>query len=663
MKFYRMALGLLLALALSFGARADIPLNHAETAGVPGGAFASVEAPNPNSGDVVGGFSALTTSIAVGTRIVTNQAVDCGIPAGAKGTVWGTSSSYPDWVFILWDAGYTITGCTPVLAGATLTTEQKTRASWIKWAQGDVSTTTTTTTTTGLATTTPVGTRIITNQAVDCGIPAGAKGTLWGTSSSYPDWVFILWDAGYTISTSCAPVLVGATLTTEQKTRASWIKWAQGNICSGSTCTATTAPTLSSLSVSCPSSIAVGGYGSCTASAFYSDGAIKSISPTWSTSNSSALYISYGSLYAGTVSVDTSVTVTGSYTEGSVTKSATSVVLVKATKATLSSLTISGDTTVKAGSSITLTAKGAYSDGSSSTVYPSNWTVSDTTVAKVDSYGMLTAQNVTSDKTIMVSASYTEGTVTKSATWTVTVKASSAALSGLTVSGSSAIKAGDTSAYTAAAGYADGSSKTVSNVQWSITGTGATIDSSGTLTADSTLTADATVTVLAIYTEGTVTKTATLSVKISKAGTTISQACSGTGSNLSEISIVGNSTKQLGEALEVDYCLKNFNQATRFDIYVAVTLPDGTFLFMQSAGFFGMPAFTAYDGKTAPKPYLSNTLIPDRSGPVLQISTLPMEMPTGTYTFYAIPVFAGKDVFNGFNWVGNLAKGQVNLFR
>lgn len=409
--------------------------------------------------------------------------------------------------------------------------------------------------------------------------------------------------------------------------------------------------------------MSTGGYGSCTASASYSDGSSKSVSATWSTSNSTALYISYGSLYAGTVTADTSVTVTGSYTEGGVTKTSSSVVTVKATKSTLSSLMLSGDTTVKSGSSITLSAKGYYSDGSSQNVYPTDWRVSDSSVATIDYYGMLTALNVTSDKTITVTASYTDGSVTKTATWTVIVKASSAALSGLTISGNTTLKAGDTAAYTASAGYGDGTSKTVSNIQWSVSGTGATIDSTGTLTASSTLTADATVMLTAIYTEGSVTKTATLSVKITKSGTTLTQACSGTGSNLGEISITGSSTKQLGESLEVSYCLKNFNQATRFDIYVAVVLPDGTFLFMSSAGFFGMPAFTPYDGRTAPKPYLSNTLIPDRSGPVLQISTLPMELPTGTYTFYAIPVFAGKDVFNGFNWVGNLAKGQVNLFR
>lgn len=146
-------------------------------------------------------------------------------------------------------------------------------------------------------------------------------------------------------------------------------------------------------------------------------------------------------------------------------------------------------------------------------------------------------------------------------------------------------------------------------------------------------------------------------------GTTTTTGCSGTGSNLSAMTVSGASFKVPGESLQVDYCLKNYNSATKFDIYIAVQLPDGTFLFMQSAGFFGSPSFVAYDGKTPPVAYLSNTLIPDKSGTVLNMSVIPMELPSGTYTFYAIPVYAGKDVFNGFNWVGSLQKATFNLGR
>lgn len=40
-----------------------------------------------------------------------------------------------------------------------------------------------------------------------------------------------------------------------------------------------------------------------------------------------------------------------------------------------------------------------------------------------------------------------------------------------------------------------------------------------------------------------------------------------------------------------------------------------------------------------------------------------MSLPTGTYTFYAVPVLAGGNVMNGFEWVGELAKEDVTLAR
>lgn len=168
----------------------------------------------------------------------------------------------------------------------------------------------------------------------------------------------------------------------------------------------------------------------------------------------------------------------------------------------------------------------------------------------------------------------------------------------------------------------------------------------GNLTA-AKVTADTSVTLTAIYSDGQVTKTATQGVTI-KADTGKTTACSGTGANLSGITIAGNSLKKSGESLDVSYCLKSFNSASKFDIYVAVQLPDGAMLFLQTAGFFGTPSFVALDAKKIAAKYLENTLIPDKSGSVLSIAVLPLELPTGT--FYAIPVLAGKDVWNGFNW-------------
>lgn len=285
------------------------------------------------------------------------------------------------------------------------------------------------------------------------------------------------------------------------------------------------------------------------------------------------------------------------------------------------------------------------------------------------SVNLIAGQNV-----ISVSATDTSG-LTATQTVTVTQQQSTPAatltLSSLLVSGASSLKAGDSTSYSATAVYSDGSTKTVTPA-WSATGSGASITSSGTMTAVSSITVDSPVTITAIYTEGSATKTANFAVMVNAPTTpttpatpttpTATSGCSGTAPNTGAITIVGTSVKQLGEPLDVKYCLKGFNKATYFDVYVAVQIPTGEMLFLSSSGsFFGTPTFAMYDGKNKPAAYLAGTLVPDLDGSVLTMSVTPMNLPTGTYTFYAIPVLKGADVMNGFNWVGSLAQGKVTL--
>lgn len=249
----------------------------------------------------------------------------------------------------------------------------------------------------------------------------------------------------------------------------------------------------------------------------------------------------------------------------------------------------------------------------------------------------------------------------QSASASATTTAATAALTGLTLSCPATVASGQTGACTANASYSSGPSKAVTPTWSTVLGAAATIDATGTITA-STVTADTAVVINASYVEGGVTKTASATVTITAAtsvpppsGTT---ACTGTAKNTAAISIDGGIFKQVGESLNVRYCLKNFSKSSRFDIYVALQLPDGELLYMQSAGFFGTPIFT-----TTMAPYLSNTLVPDMGGSVLSVADLPMELPTGTYTFYAIPVLTGKSVTNAFNWIGQLSQGSFTLGR
>jgi len=240
-----------------------------------------------------------------------------------------------------------------------------------------------------------------------------------------------------------------------------------------------------------------------------------------------------------------------------------------------------------------------------------------------------------------------------------TTAAATAALSGLTVSCPATVASGQTGSCTANASYSSGPSKTVTPTWSTVLGAAATISATGTITA-STVTVDTAVVINASYVENGVTKSATATVTITAATNTpppsSTNACTGTAKNTAAITVAGGQFKLVGDSLDVQYCLRNFSKSSRFDIYVALQLPDGELLYLQSAGFFGTPIFTA-----TMAPYLSNTLVPDMSGSVLSVTDLPLELPTGTYTFYAIPVLAGKSVTNAFNWIGQLSQGSFTL--
>ena len=130
-----------------------------------------------------------------------------------------------------------------------------------------------------------------------------------------------------------------------------------------------------------------------------------------------------GTLGAGTAdSLKNSETVGGpttsaSYTEGTVTKTASSSVTITpagTTTTTLTELAVRGPSSVSGGSTGTFTALASYSDGSSKNV-TAKWSLNSTTYATISTSGVLTAKKVTANQTVTVSASYTQSGVTKTA--------------------------------------------------------------------------------------------------------------------------------------------------------------------------------------------------------------------------------------------------------
>ena len=276
--------------------------------------------------------------------------------------------------------------------------------------------------------------------------------------------------------------------------------------------------TLASLAITGPASVNENGSGTYAATATMSNGTSKAVTATWSENSTATTISAAGVLAAGAVTASQAVVVSASYTEGGVTKNATynvTVVDVPVTPppvtVTLASLAISGPASVNENGTGNYTATATMSNGTTKIV-TATWS-ENSTATTISAAGVLTASAVAANQAVVVSASYTEGGVTKSAAYNVTVvDVPPATLSSIALSGPVMVNENSTATYVATATMSDGSAKTVT-ATWSENTTFTTISTAGVLTA-SAVTANQTVTVSASYTEGGVSKTATYAVTV-----------------------------------------------------------------------------------------------------------------------------------------------------
>lgn len=120
----------------------------------------------------------------------------------------------------------------------------------------------------------------------------------------------------------------------------------------GGASTASPPVTLLNVNLNCQKTINSGATGICSATASYSNSTSKAVTPTFSSSNSAVLSVNAsGNIIAGKPSADTTVTVTASYSEGGVNKTATTIVTVKAPacSANTGKINIGGSATKKPG--------------------------------------------------------------------------------------------------------------------------------------------------------------------------------------------------------------------------------------------------------------------------------------------------------------------------
>ena len=356
--------------------------------------------------------------------------------------------------------------------------------------------------------------------------------------------------------------------------------------------------------------------GTYTATATYSDGTSKAVTPTWSLSSTTYATISAtGVLTAKAVTANQTVTVNASYTEGSATKTATQSVTIAyvAPTVTLSSIAISGPASVNMNSTGTYTATATYSDGTSKAVTPT-WSLSSTTYATISAAGVLTSKAVTANQTVTVNASYTEGSATKTATQSVTIAyvAPAVTLSSIAISGPASVNMNSTGTYTATATYSDGTSKAVTPT-WSLSSTTyATISAAGVLTAKA-VTANQTVTVNAGYTEGSVTKTATKSVTIVFGSQTVT---------LTGLAISGPSSVKEGSLVKYT-ANASYSDGTSKAVTPTWSLGSKAYAYISTAGAFTAKAVTANQTVTVNASYTENGITQTASQNVTIVHAAP----------------------------------------
>jgi len=180
-------------------------------------------------------------------------------------------------------------------------------------------------------------------------------------------------------------------------------------------------PTLTGLSISGSASVNEKSGGTYTATATWSDNTTTAVTPAWTVVPTTYASISSaGVLTTLAVAANQPVTVTASYTAGGITRTAAKAVTIVNVAPTLSSLSLAGPASVNEKSSGTYTATAAWSDYTRTAVTPT-WSVAPSTYASISTAGVLTTLAVAANQSVTVTASYTAGGITRTATRVVTI--------------------------------------------------------------------------------------------------------------------------------------------------------------------------------------------------------------------------------------------------
>jgi hypothetical protein len=278
----------------------------------------------------------------------------------------------------------------------------------------------------------------------------------------------------------------------------------------------TTAPTLTSLTITGPTSVDEGTNATYTCTATYSNGSTQTVTPAWSTSNANVATISVlGELSGLEVVGDQPVDVLATFTQSGHTASTSKSITVVDHSVYLQSVEVAGPTSVNELTNTAYTATAFFSDGSQADITGiATWSTSNSAVGTMTGNELVTV-DVLGNKVLNVIASYTTGGTTQSGQRAVSVIDLTIYLSSIAVSGASEVDENTTSPYTCTATMSDGSTSDVTSLTtWTVSNTSdSSIGTGGVLTANE-VPENRSTSVGAEYSVGGVTRSASKDVSI-----------------------------------------------------------------------------------------------------------------------------------------------------
>lgn len=278
---------------------------------------------------------------------------------------------------------------------------------------------------------------------------------------------------------------------------------------------------LDRLVINGPASVNEGNSATYSVTAFYDDGTSQGVTPaTFISSNAAAgtFNSTTGIFTAAQLVGNATTSISASFTENGVSKSATINVSVVDTTVYPVSASINGPATVDENSNATYSMIVSFSDNSSRAVSITNWASSNLAVATISPVsGVMNAMEVNGNQNVVVSGSYTSEGVTVNATKTVAVRDLTVYPSSANIIGNASVNEGTTTTYQFRVNFSDGTNLIVPVSNWaSNNSTVATINATtGVLTAAADVKPDQTTVISASYTsEGvTVSDNRTITVK------------------------------------------------------------------------------------------------------------------------------------------------------